>query len=134
MTEPELIERLEEACGVWARLPDKERRFLRAKWGFWPDIVLSFYEAYGMNATRTRAPIPGPDEIDRANEVMDWMVWLGKTHGRKMMKVVWLCHGQKVKISTICGTMRSHRQTIRKWRDVGTVRLVQYLRVHKKAA
>ena len=135
ITREELIDRLEEACSVWRRMPDKERRFLFAgKTGSWPTIVLSYYEAYGMAAPKMRLPPPSSDAIDRAEEVLEWLSWLGGVYGRLTMKCVWMAHGEQKQISTICKIVGLHRNNVRKKREFGLQALMLHVNRRKHAA
>jgi len=131
----EIIDRLEEACDVWRRTPDKERSYLKAgERVCWPTIILSYYESGLYAAVKVRRPPPLPASIDRADEVMNWLTWLGKTHGREVMRALWLCHGEGKEVSTVSRSMGLSRPTVRKKRDFGLAVLVLHVAGVKKAA
>lgn len=138
MNRAEVVDRLEEAAAVLRRLPDKERQFLKAgERCHWPTVLMTFWEAwaaYGKQAVKMKLPPPSAAAIDRASEVLDWMLWLTQEHGGVVMKCVWLAHGERRQISTISAILGFDRKTIRKKRDFGVAVLVLRLAAHKKAA
>ena len=74
---PELVaERLEEAVGVLARLPEDK---VRGVYDLWPRLV-------GEASGHGRAAAAAPEAIDRMEETLRWLSWLDPEDRR----LVWL--------------------------------------------
>ena len=72
---PKLVaERLEEAANTLRNLPDKRIQGYRSSW---PDTIPDWTE-YGWTKARVRRFPPTPDQIDRMDEVMNWLRWLSR--------------------------------------------------------
>lgn len=140
-----IIDRLEEACAVWRRLPDPEAAFLKAgERGSWPHVIMTYYEAYAVQVraigegqplrARVKMPPPSPEAIDRSMDVLSWLSWLGQHHGRDVMRCVWLCFGEGKRVSTVSKIIGLHRQTVRKNREFGLAVLVLHVGARANAA
>lgn len=136
----EIAERIEEAADTLRRLPDKHKSYLAAsERGTWPTTIMTYWEAFSLaretpkTAVRMRLPPPGARQVDRMDAVMDWMLWLGKQDAREM-KVVWLCCGERKRLSTVSILMGIHRNWVREQRDSGLRRLATYIDQQKHAA
>lgn len=70
----EVERRLTEAFRVFARLPDRERAWLRAaERNSMPTPIPDWWEAYGHGAPKWNRTIPSAREIQEADEVLAWM-------------------------------------------------------------
>lgn len=47
-----------------------------ARLASWPDVVRSINEAYGYHRVRFRPPAPTPEQIDRLDRVLGWLLML----------------------------------------------------------
>lgn len=127
-----LIDRLYEACRVLRRLPDGERRFLTAgSRGSWPEVVLTFWEAYGQEAPKMRMPPPSSASIDRMEESLGWIAWLA-AQDRQKAKCVWLCCGEGRPIMSVTRIVGLHRNTVRLERDAGLRLISAHFRVENQ--
>lgn len=111
----DLRDRIFEAAQTLRKQPNKDRR---GSSNSWPTIILTYWEAYGQQAVRLRLSPPTAKEIDRCDEVMGWLTWLGGKD-RITMKCVWLCCGENYAPSQVVGIMGLHRNTVRLRRDGG---------------
>lgn len=77
--------RLEEAVDTLLRLPmplhGKPAKF-RCQM---PEIVRSYWEAYGYNQTKTRFARPTAKEIQRMDDALGWLLWLPEKRDRQMV-------------------------------------------------
>ena len=75
MMPDQLVDRLVEAGRTLKRLPLPPSAWpakMRAVWPEAPDE----WSAYGYNEVRVHRVGPSPDEIDRCDEVLGWLLWL----------------------------------------------------------
>lgn len=127
MTPSDLIDRIDEAAATLRKLPDPDRRFLSTRGrSNWPTVIMSFWEAYGLEAPKMRLPPPSAQAIDRMDEVLNWMGWLTRQDSAEM-KCVWLIYGERKRIVECTGILGLHRNTVRQKRDDGIARLVTHL-------
>lgn len=78
-------ERLVEAWGFLARMPDRERGLHRVR-AAWPDILrhnyFGDYADMDADAPPPRAPGLRSAEVDRMEEALDWVKWVPERHRR----------------------------------------------------
>lgn len=76
----EVERRLTETFRVFARLPDREKSWLRAaERNSMPTPIPDWWEAYGAGAPKWNRTIPSAREIQAADEVLAWMPLLAAT-------------------------------------------------------
>jgi hypothetical protein len=116
--------RVEEAWGVLRRMPDRERQQLAKgeRGQKWPAMIYSAAEHAAWMKAKTRLPPPSPEQIDKMNEVIDWLVALAK-QDRNFGKAVWLCCALRMKPAEAGRLLGCHRDTARAWRDNGLDRI-----------
>lgn len=87
-TAEEVRGRLQEAADTLLRLPMP----LHGRPGKFrcqmPEVVRSYWEAYGYNETRTRFARPTAKEIQRMDEALTWLLWLPEKRDRQMVFLV----------------------------------------------
>jgi hypothetical protein len=121
----EMAERVEEAWDTLRRMPDKERNLLlRGERGqTWPLIIHSAAEHAAWKPVKIRRPPATARQIDRMEQVMDWLLGLSKQE-RDFAKAVWLCCAMRRKPAEAAKLLGCHRDTARVWRDNGLDRMV----------
>lgn len=73
MNEKYIEQRFHEAADTLKRLQNLNNRDMpKSIQSAWPDIVHSFYEAYGWNNPKYVPARPTATEISRLDEVIDW--------------------------------------------------------------
>ena len=75
-----MIARLEAAAAVLKAMPC-HGIFPAERMVCWPEIVRSFYEAYGSDPGVVRPPRPSPAELSDADAVFALLLRLGEDHG-----------------------------------------------------
>lgn len=71
--------RLREMGTVLRALPDKDARWLvNGCRSFWPAMLQNPSEAYGYNPPERTRVHPTPDQIDRCDECLTWLMWLSE--------------------------------------------------------
>ena len=107
LNEAELIGWIGEAFEVFKRLPDPERKFLRARNGSWPAHVCEAVEGAYVQ-TPLRMPPPTPAAIDRAVQLVEWMA----THLRNYpvgTRLLWLTYGRGLSLGQCSVALRRMR-------------------------
>lgn len=106
--------RLEEAAKTLVALKLTIRDIPSRQLVRWPEVVQSALNAYGFTPQRPRVPAPQPAAIDRADETVQWLLWMTAEQRR----VVWAraCKVAWRKLEDLDG--RSHT-TLRKVRAAG---------------
>jgi DNA-directed RNA polymerase specialized sigma24 family protein len=116
MNRSELTARIEEAYWTWRKLPDKERRFLRAKMASWPVFLQQITEAYGWNDARAPKEPPSPEAIDRADEVVGWFARHLREHPKGALSL-WLVDGKGMSLSQVSVVMHCSKSAVASRRD-----------------
>jgi hypothetical protein len=106
MTRDDLIARIAEAYDVYRRLPDPDRTYRVAKMASWPTSVRDAVEAYGYGGIAIRLAAPSPGAIDRAEELLGWMVE-HLVHHPIGAKLWWLTYGRGLTMSQCCVFLRN---------------------------
>lgn len=121
----EMAERVEEAWDVLKRIPDRERNLLlnSERGQSWPTMVHSAAEHAAWKPGQVRRPPPTAKQLDRMDEVIDWLTALGRQE-RDFAKAVWLCCALHRKPAEAAKLLGCHRDTARVWRDNGLERMV----------
>lgn len=78
--------RLQEAADVLRRMKASRHTWPEGYRSAWPDVVQTFWDAYGYSDARARPIPPTPREIDRMDAALDWFHWLE----RDERYVVWM--------------------------------------------
>ncbi|MBM3950779.1 MAG: hypothetical protein FJ311_04930 [Rhodospirillales bacterium] len=87
-------ERMVEAADTLKRLPEER---IRGYFSTWPPVIRDYWEAFGREDVRLRRGPPSPAAIDRMDEALAWLAWLGPAEA----KIVWLrASGERWK--TVC--------------------------------
>jgi hypothetical protein len=87
-TEDEVQYRLGEAADCLRRMPMGKNARPSTRSTAWPDVVQETFDAwisYGREDARTRPAAPSSEDIDRMDEVMQWLMWLSADQRR----VIW---------------------------------------------
>jgi DNA-directed RNA polymerase specialized sigma24 family protein len=132
MNKAELATRIEEAYWTWRILPDKDRRFLRAKMASWPVFVQQIMEAYGWHEVRRPDEPPNPDAIDRAEEVLGWFA-RHLMHHQDGAKSLWLTYGRGLSLSQTGHVMHCSKETVASRRRTATAVLLHRLSLKRPA-
>lgn len=118
----EIASRIEEAWDTLRRMPDRDRAFLRTVGQKWPEMIHSADEHAGWKKRPTRRPPPTARQIDRMDEVLDWMLKLAHQE-TKFSDAVWHCCGFRKTIEQAAKTLGFHAKTIAIHRDNGLDRI-----------
>lgn len=86
-SEEEVRARIADAIDTLRRLPFPRNGAPPDHKVQWPDIVRSFWEAYGTASTKVTRVRPTAEAIDRMEDVLPWLFWVGD---RKRRHVVML--------------------------------------------
>lgn len=110
----EIEARLEEAAKTLVALKLTIRDIPSRQLVRWPEVVRGALDAYGFTPQRPRVPAPQPAAIDRADETVQWLLWMTTEQRR----IVWAraCKVAWRKLEDLDG--RSHT-TLRKVRATG---------------
>jgi hypothetical protein len=82
----EVFDQIEQAVRTMRLLP---RVQVKNRFCNWPEIVRSFFEAYGMDEA-TYKIVPTAKQISRMDEVIEWLTWLPPETAR----IIWArCSG-----------------------------------------
>jgi len=73
LTRDQLKNRVRDAFIVWSMMPDRERKYLKPKWGLWPDMIQKQSEAYGYNRARVPRFTPTSFQISQAEQLTYWL-------------------------------------------------------------
>ena len=123
----DLREQIYEAVQALKRLPDREASYLRSgSRCAWPQVIVSYWEAYGQQRARSRPSPPTASEIDAMERVLGWLTWLGQ-QDRIVMRCVFLCCGQGMQSTQAGYILRLHRNTVRIKRDAGMAMILAKL-------
>ncbi len=128
----EIGARIEEAADVLKRLPDRERAYLHDRGQQWPLMLRRVWEDAPKEKVTLRRPPPTAKQIDRMNEVLDWLLALAKQQ-RDYFRAVWLCCAERKKPAEVARIIGIHRATVYVWRDNGLRRIVEHMS-HRRAA
>lgn len=109
MTEPELIQRIQEAYDVQRRAYDPVGPSRRM--GYWPTPLREFADLVGQPAKSVLGP-PHPAAIDRAQEVLEWFASHLQLHPIGA-KIIWLTHGRGLSLDQAQIAMRKGRRVTR---------------------
>lgn len=110
LTPTEIEDRFEEAALTLRRLPNPRGSGPRGYGRSWPDYVHDPRHAYGYHDVRIRI-VPGPAEIQRLDDCMDWLLWLDPEDA----KIVWF-RAEGMRWRQVCIHAGCVRQTAwRRW-------------------
>ena len=89
----EIAGRFEEMIDVLIRTPFGPRNVPSQRVSAWPDIIRSFWEAYGRDAAPAPRVRPTPAQQDRCDQAAAWLLWLDDEQRRLILlraaKVRW---------------------------------------------
>ena len=114
-----VAERVEEAMETLKHLPGERPIGFRSTW---PDIVRKAVEAYGYNAPEVRLPPPDNQRIDRALEVLDWMLWLRP----KEIRLIF-ARGQGTPWRQLERRLNRERSTLHRWWTAALLKIAHKL-------
>ena len=126
---PRIIEdRMEEAAITLRRLPNPPGSGPKGYGHSWPEYVQDAKHAYGYNETRMRV-IPNAGEIQRMDECIDWLRFIGPEDAR----IVWLraegCRWRQVCIQAGCVRQTAWRRWVASLQTIAN-----HLNKHEKSA
>jgi hypothetical protein len=118
-------DKIEEAADTLRRLPDRERTLLaKSERGqTWPLMLHQACEHAAYEGLKARRPPPSAKQIDRMNEVLDWLLELARVD-RDYFKVVWLICARRKKPAEVARIVGVTRATVYKRHRAGLTILV----------
>lgn len=124
-THLEVQDRIRDAAMTLWRLPrTAEERYLSSgSRCCWPQYIRDWH-AYGYERARMPKIPPQPDDIDRCDEVLDWIAWLA-SQDEVQAKIVWASFALRTRTNLIASRLGVHRQTVRRKRKEAIQRIVE---------
>ena len=81
----EVFEQIERAVKTIRMLP---RVAVKERFCNWPEIIRSFYDAYGYNDPDPPKIRPTARQITEMDEVIKWLAWLSN-YGKEYPRIIW---------------------------------------------
>jgi len=143
MTDPqhldpvEVADRLHEAIRTLSALPDRERKFLRARLTQWPSLAPTASELFAMlvarggdsEPVRVRPAAPSPEAIDRMLPTLSWLAWLDRS-----ARQVVLARAHRISWWKLAARFGVSERSVQRWHAEAMTRIAHKLALEAKAA
>lgn len=80
-----VFEKIQRAARTMRLLP---RVAVKTRYCAWPDIIQSFFDAYGYTPARLKI-VPTARQLSEMDEVIGWLSWLSRAMDADAMRIVW---------------------------------------------
>ena len=81
----EVFEQIKRAVRTLRKLPPVT---VKSRFCNWPEIVRSFYEAYGYTEATMPKVVPTARQLSELDQVIGWLAWLSR-YGDEYPKIIW---------------------------------------------
>lgn len=121
----------EAALVIWRQPRTAEERYLSAgNRCSWPQYVRDWH-AYGSEKAKMPKIPPQPKDIDRCDQVLDWICWLAArepfgVNEPEEAVILWRKFGMCERTKVVARRLGIHRQTVRRKGDAGIARVLTH--------